>query len=87
MIRKGKCMMSKFYGQVFGQASTTASRRSSKDIEVSAQSWDGSLITKLYYNDAEELMVNLEHSDTSSTSGRVLFRGTMTDLVAKLAVV
>ena len=74
-------MMSKFYGQVFGQASTTASRRGSKDIEVSAQSWDGSLITKLYYNDA------LEHSDTSSTSGRVLFRGTMTDLVAKLAVV
>lgn len=73
--------MSKFYGTVIGAASTDATRRGHRDIKVSAQSWDGSVITRLWYNTNGELMVDLEHSDCSSTYGRTLFSGTMDEFL------
>lgn len=39
--------MSKFYGTVVVQARTDATRRGGRDIRVCAQSWDGSIITRL----------------------------------------
>lgn len=73
--------MSKFYGTVIGAASTDATRRGHSDIKVSAQSWDGSVITRLWYNTNGDLMVDLEHSDGSSTYGRTLFSGTMDEFL------
>ncbi len=77
--------MSKLYGQVFGTANTTASRRGHSSLKVSAQSWEGSLITVMNYTDSGELLVTLEYSDTSNSYGDVLFHGTMEELIAKLA--
>ena len=77
--------MAKFYGQVFGQAKTEASRRGSRNIKVSAQSWNGSVITTLYYNDNDDLMVNLSISDGSSCYGYTYFDGTLDELKERLA--
>lgn len=77
--------MSVFYGQVSGQAETTASRRGSYEsgIRVSAQSWDGSLITKMYY-EGDDLMVAIEVSDGSAMHGITVFEGKFDDFVEKM---
>lgn len=73
--------MSVFYGQVTGQASTTASRRGSVNsgLRVSAQSWEGSVITKLTQVDGKT-MVEIQISDESSTTGRQYFYGSIDQL-------
>ena len=76
--------MSKFYGQVFGAANTSASRRGHNEIHVSAQSYDGSVIVRLNYSKAGKLMVDLQMSDGSSTLGHTEFYGTFEDLQKKL---
>lgn len=59
--------MSKFYGTVIGQANTCGTRRGSTDIRTAAQSYDGSIITKLYYDDNEVLKVRIGYSENSDT--------------------
>lgn len=77
--------MSKFYGTVHGDASQTdGTRRGFRSIQVAAQSWDGSVITSMHYCD-NDLMVNLEFADDSSTYGQSLFYGTFQELKDKLA--
>lgn len=77
--------MSKFYGQVEGQSSTCGTRRGNKYIKCSAQSYDGSVITELSYNENEELVVEIGVSDKSSFSvDKRLFKGTMKELITKL---
>ena len=76
--------MSKFYGQVFGASSTSASRRGHKEIQVSAQSYDGSVITRMFYDQDDRLIVNIQMSDGSSSCGDTVFRGTFDDLKKKL---
>lgn len=76
--------MSKFYGTVVGSADTVATRRGFHDIKTAAQSWDGSIITRLWYKD-DTLMVDIEHSSDSSTYGRTVFSGTVDELLKKLA--
>lgn len=63
--------MSKFYGTVSGMSQTDATRRGGRDITVSAQSWDGSQVTRLYYNDKDELciQIGISHDSTSSFWG------------------
>ena len=75
--------MSAFYGQVIGNAKTTASRRGHHDIKVTAQSWNGSVITRLYYN-GDELMCDLEIADGSSANGYTVFNGTLEELKNRL---
>ena len=75
--------MSAFYGTVHGNAKTEATRRGHKDIKVSAQSWNGSVITRLYYN-GDDLNVELQISDDSSTTGYTYFNGTIEELKNKL---
>lgn len=65
--------MSKFYGQVQGQAQSIASRRGSQYIRVSAQSWDGSVITRMVYDDDDVLKVQIEIDDGSSMYGQSYF--------------
>ena len=76
--------MSKFYGTVIGQADTPATRRGSRDIRVAAQSYDGSLVTRLTY-EHDELCVELEYHESSNTWGKTVFKGTMDELLRKLA--
>lgn len=76
--------MSKFYGTVHGDASQTdGTRRGFRSIKVAAQSWDGSVITSMHYCN-NDLMVNLDFSDDSSTYGQSLFYGTFQELKDKL---
>ena len=61
--------MAKFYGTVKGRAATAATREGSSEsgIRASAQSYDGSVVTKLSYN-GETLMVELGLIDGSQSS-------------------
>lgn len=77
--------MSKFYGTVSGGARTEATRRGFDSIKVSAQSWDGSLITRMHYGQAGKLRVELSVYDGSSSCyGTTIFDGTLDELKAKL---
>ena len=76
--------MSKLYGQVDGSAKTIASRRGNNEIKVSAQSWEGSVITRLFY-DGDDLKVEISMSDESSFYGYTYFTGTLDELRKKLA--
>ena len=59
--------MSKFYGSVIGASSTVGTRRGHSDIRVSAQSWDGSVITHLDYDSDEKLRVRIGTNEGSGT--------------------
>lgn len=77
--------MSKFYGTVVGSARTEATRRGFDGIKVSAQSWDGSLITRMRYDGSGRLMVQLDKSNESSSCwGKTIFWGTLDELEQKL---
>ena len=77
--------MAKFYGTLVGNRGE-ATRLGHSRIKVSAQSWDGSLITELTYNNEGKLMVSLKASEESTSCyGRELFYGTFEDFVAKLS--
>ena len=75
--------MSRFYGQVIGAAETVGTRRGHQDIKVSAQSWDGSVITRLYYKD-DELMCDIQIGDSSTAYGYTYFNGTLEELKKRL---
>ena len=72
--------MSKFYGQVEGMSSTVATRRGGKFIKTSAQSYDGSIQTRLEYNDSDNLMVEMSMCDGTGFYGDRVFRGKFEDL-------
>ena len=76
--------MSKFYGTVVGSSNTNATRLGHLDIRCSAQSYDGSVITKLWYNGDGVLMVDIEVSDSSSVYGSTIFTGTFDEYCEKL---
>lgn len=59
--------MSKFYGTVIGASSTVGTRRGHHDIRVSAQSYDGSVITRLDYDSDDKLRVRIGTNEGSST--------------------
>jgi hypothetical protein len=61
--------MSTFYGQVDGHANTVASRRGTDYIKSSAQSYDGSVITKLNYDSQDVLMVTISLAKGSDFYG------------------
>jgi len=62
--------MSKFYGTVQGSRSmTTRCGTRNSGIRGSVQSYDGSVISSLWYNDDEKLMVSISTSDYSSSGG------------------
>ena len=46
--------MSKFYGTVIGASQTCATRRGYHDMRAAAQSYDGSVIVRLWYDDEEK---------------------------------
>ena len=76
--------MARFYGQVDGRAKTIATRIGSDDITVSAQSWNGSVTTRLEYDENGVLRINLYLAKGSRMGGdncMPIFRGTLEDLI------
>lgn len=78
--------MSKFYGQVEGKADTIATRQGSEKsgIKASVQSWDGSVITAMRYNENGELIVKIYIHNDSSFQGEKYFEGTLDELKKRL---
>lgn len=77
--------MSRFYGQVISDiAQTNATRRASEDIKVSCQSWNGSVISKMYYDKKDELIIEIYIDDGSSSTGDLYFKGNLEKLKEKL---
>lgn len=75
--------MATFYGQVEGFSRTTAGRRGSDFIKSSVQSWNGSVITRLWYNDKGVLNVSIALNKNSGFSGDELpyFTGSFEELI------
>ena len=70
--------MSKFYGQLQGKAKYRATRCGTgvSRIRASVQSFDGSIITELFY-EGKDLCIRVEHSDDSGFYGFCIFEGTV----------
>jgi hypothetical protein len=75
--------MSKFYGRVQGNRGE-ATRCGHNHIKTSAQSWNGSVITELTYDENNNLMVSISTSTESSGYGRQIFYGTFDEYISKL---
>jgi hypothetical protein len=78
--------MSAFYGMVRGNRGA-ATRGGSKNsgYKATCQSWDGSVIVNMSYDNEDKLKVRLEVADSSSTYGDVIFSGTLQELKEKLS--
>lgn len=74
--------MASFYATINADLSRTlATRRGSKYIKTSTQSYNGSIITRMYYNEQDKLMIEIETTETSSSCyGENRFRGTFNQL-------
>lgn len=77
--------MSKFYATIQGQAGEATRRGSvNSGIRASVQSWNGSVITDLSEDKDGKTIVSVSFSNDSSSYGREVFKGTISELVAKL---
>lgn len=77
--------MSKFYGQAWTEdrtSTTAATRCGHKSISTSAQSYDGSIITRLHYDKAGALIVTIDVASDSRTYGDTVYRGPLDQLAA-----
>ena len=74
--------MAKFYGTIQGNRGA-ATRMGHSLIKSSVQSYDGSVITYLSY-DEDKLMVEVCVSDESSSYGKRIFYGTFEEFKTKL---
>lgn len=77
--------MAKFYGTIDSDlGKTDRTRRGAKNIKTTAQSYDGSVITVLNYDNHGELIINIELNDDSDTHGKSelpSFHGTLEQLM------
>ena len=73
--------MAKFYGTLQGNRGE-ATRCGSDRIDVSAQSYDGSVMVSLWYNE-DDLMVKIKMASNASTNcfGETLYSGKFEDLL------
>lgn len=73
--------MSKFYGMVRGnRGATTRGGSANSGFKATAQSYDGSVITCLDYDQNNNLKVRIELAEGSTTYGDVAFSGTFEEL-------
>ena len=79
--------MSRFYGMVRGnRGAATRGGSANSGFKSTAQSYDGSVITCLDYDQNDALKVRIELSEGSSTYGDVAFNGTFDELKEGLAL-
>lgn len=80
--------MSKTYATAIGNRTTSTACGTSSGVKVCAQSYDGSIIVRNWYNNDGELMIGCEISKDSRTTGdwdTPSFRGTFEDFTKMLA--
>jgi hypothetical protein len=78
--------MSAFYGMVRGnRGAATRGGSKSSGYKATCQSYDGSVIVRMDYDDDNKLKVRLEVANGSSTCGDVVFSGTLDELKKKLS--
>lgn len=76
--------MSTFYGMLQGnRGAVTRGGSRSSGIKASTQSWDGSVITELSYEN-DKLMVTISTATGSSSYGSRIFHGTFEEYIIKL---
>lgn len=70
--------MANFYATINADLSQTlVTRRGHRYIKTSTQSYNGSVITRMYYNDQQQLMVEIDTSQESNICfGENRYRGT-----------
>ena len=78
--------MSKFYGTARDPwgGRGTATRCGHRGIRTTAQSYDGSVIVDMSYDDEGKLEVEVEVAEDSATSGKTVFIGGLAELVEAL---
>ena len=78
--------MKTFYGQVEGMANTRAARTGSRasHIRSSVQSKERSVITELYFDNADVLKLRVEVANGTRFHGDRVFDGPVDDFVRKL---
>lgn len=77
--------MATFYGSIKGsRGEATRCGTTNSGIKASVQSWNGSVVSELSYNDKNELMVTISTSTGSSALGTQIFYGTFDEFVNKL---
>jgi len=77
--------MSEFYGALEGsRGPTTRAGTKASGIKAVAQSWEGSVATYLYKNEAGETCARITagKGSTFNPFDRVIFSGTLADLLA-----
>jgi hypothetical protein len=74
--------MAKFYGSIQGNRGA-ATRCGHSRIKTSVQSYDGSVIVEMNYND-NELMVCVSAASISTSYGSPIFYGTFEEFISKL---
>ena len=78
--------MANFYGQVISDRRTTPGTRcGNRSIKACAQSWDGSVIVVAKDVDGETIFEIQVDEQTSCPYGKLVFEGTIKELVAKLS--
>ena len=76
--------MATFYGSIKGsRGEATRCGTKNSGIKASVQSWNGSVISELSY-DEDKLMVRASTSTGSSSLGTQIFYGTFEEFVNKL---
>ena len=76
--------MATFYGSIKGsRGEATRCGTKNSGIKASVQSWNGSVISELSY-DEDKLMVRVSTSTGSSSLGTQIFYGTFDEFVNKL---
>ena len=77
--------MSVFYATIKGNRGPATRQGSAMSgIKAAAQSYDGSVITSLSYDQDDRLMVSISVSDESSSYGDTIFHGTFEEFKQKL---
>ena len=74
--------MAAFYGTIQGnRGMATRCGTPNSGVKTSIQSWQGSCITELWYNEKNELMISIGTSNCSSCySDKILYSGKFSDL-------
>lgn len=76
--------MAKFYGTIQGNRGV-ATKTGSKNMLAAVRSYDGSVITNLYYNDKDELSIRIDIEEDSTSYGQhTYFNGTVDELTTCL---
>lgn len=78
--------MATFYGQVFGNGKTSASKTGSRNsgLRTSCQSYGGSVIVEVHETEDGKTWFEINVSDTSSAHGRNVFIGDLDELCQRL---